>query len=184
MGWELPAPGAEGVWGTLSRQRRAGCAAPPGEVREKAGQGGRGRGRPSAIPGGGGANSAGIPEGLRDGRGLANRGGPSSGGGEGKTENAAGATERAWPRVGLLFTERQGGGAACQWRENRTGVVVDVTEEGEELGTNGRGGEWLLIFVFPLLLMNFRYSTFFLLALSRHIPFFSSPHCSPWFLTF
>lgn len=40
----------------LSRGRRAGCDAPPGESRAKAGQGGRRRGGPRAIPGGGGTN--------------------------------------------------------------------------------------------------------------------------------
>lgn len=66
--------------------------------------------------------------------------------------NAAGTTERAWPRVdGLLFIECQGGGDASKWRENRKVVVACETKEGDGLGTNGRGGEWLLRFFFPTL---------------------------------
>lgn len=50
--------------------------------------------------------------------------------------------ERAWPRVdGLLSTERQGGGAAGEGRENRTLVVAHKNREGKGLGTKGKGGE-------------------------------------------
>lgn len=61
-------------------------------------------------------------------------------------------TERAWSRAeGLLSTERQGGGAARKWRENRTLIVAREAWEGEELGTIGRDGEWLLSFLLSTL---------------------------------
>ena len=54
-------------------------------------------------------------------------------------------TERVWSRAeGLLSTERQGGGASRNWRENRTLAVARAACEDEKLG---RDGECLLSFL-------------------------------------
>lgn len=145
MGWKLPACGAEGVWRQILPRAAGGLRCAPWRGRRESRAGPTGRGRPGAIPGGGGAKEA----------------GPRRGSGVGGAyqiaaclkaqEETAGAGERAWPRVdGLLFTECQGGGGAFKWRESRKVGVACETKEADGLGTNGRGGEWLLRF-FPTL---------------------------------